>query len=391
MVWKKIKDNFLVLREISFLGIANIIPISIGAVFWFYIASLVGDKIYGEITYYLTIAGIGSVITMLGATSSLTVYASKGERILPTISTIVFTTSAIGAVTVFFIFYNPGASIHVFTYVIFILIASEFLGRKLFKTYMKITIIQKLLMVFLAILLYYVIGNNGIILGIALSFFPFIVLYIKEFKNNKINFENLKNKKKFIINNYFLQISRVIESSMDKIIIVPLFGFGILGNYALGMQFYTVFLIIPTIIYQYTVPNDARGNPSIVLKKITILTSVGIAVLGITFSPVIIKILFPEFVEAVIIVQIIALGVIPGTINYMYISKFLGNLQNKIILMSSGIFLVSIIIGMIILGTSYNAHGIAVSFVLASTTESIFLIIVNKFLRCGLKNYTIMA
>lgn len=379
MGWRKIINKFPVVKDISTLSVANIIPTIIAAGFWFYIASLVGDEIYGEITYYLTIAGIASGVTMLGAPSTLNVYAAKGERILPILSTIIFTLSAIGAITIFFMFYNLGVSIHVFSYAIFGLITAEFLGRRLFKTYMKMTIIQKGLMVCFAILLYYLIGNNGIILGIALSFVPFIILYFKEFRENKVNFGDLKPKKKFILNNYLLQFSRMFSASVDKIIIAPVFGFAILGNYALGMQFYMVFLIIPSIIFQYIVPQDAKGNPSIVLKKITVLISIGIAILGILFSPEIIKIMFPEFLEAVSIVQIISLGVIPGTINYMYISKFLGSLQNKIILMSSSIFLVSMILGMFILGKFYGVHGIATAFVLASTMESIFLIIVNKF------------
>jgi O-antigen/teichoic acid export membrane protein len=110
-----------------------------------------------------------------------------------------------------------------------------------------------------------------------------------------------------------------------------------------------------------------------------VLVSIGIAILGIIFSPMIIKMLFPEFLEAVEIVQIVTLGVIPGTINYMYISKFLGNLQNKIILMSSSIFLVSIILGVIVLGKLFEVQGIAISFVLAGTMESIFLIIIDKY------------
>jgi len=371
--------RFPIIKDISILTSAHVIPTIIAAGFWFYIASLVGDTHYGEITYYLTIAGIASGITMLGVPEALNVYAAKGERILPAISLIVFTTSAIGAITVYVIFHNPGASIQVFSYVIFALITAEFLGRKLFKTYMKIMIIQKSLMVFLAIMFYYIIGIDGIVLGIALSFIPFSILYFKEFKNNKINFTNLKSKKKFILNSYLLQFSRMFASSLDKIIIAPIFGFAILGNYALGMQFYMVFLIIPSIIFQYIVPQDASGNPSIVLKKITVLISIGIAILGIIFSPEIIKIMFPKFLEAVSIVQIVSLGVIPGTINYMYISKFLGNLQNKIILMSSCLFLVSIILGMLILGKFYDVYGIAAAFVLASTMESIFLIIANKF------------
>jgi O-antigen/teichoic acid export membrane protein len=379
MVWKKINDHFSILKEISFLGIGNIIPTIIAFGFWFYIASLVGEQIYGEITYYLTIAGMGSGITMLGAPSTLNVYAAKGERLIPIFSTIIFTVSAIGALTIFFIFYNVGASIHVFTYTIFALITAEFLGRKLFKTYMKIVIIQKILMVCFAILLYYLIGNDGIILGIALSFTPFSILYYKEFKNKKINLSDLKSKKKFILNNYLLYFSRMFSTSIDKIIIAPVFGFAILGNYALGMQFYMGFLIIPSIVFQYIVPQDSRGNPSILLKKITVLISIVIAFLGVIFSPEIIKILFPEFLEAVSIVQIVSLAVIPGTINYMYISKFLGNLQNKVILVSSSIFLVSIILGMLILGKFYDVQGIAVAFVLANTMESICLLIASKF------------
>ena len=378
MPWKKIESHFKVLKEISFLGIANIIPSIIAAIFWLYIASLVGEKTYGEITYYLTIAGIGSVITMLGAPSALTVYAAKGERIIQTISVIVFPLSIIGAITIYFIFNNIVASIHVFTYVIFILISAEFLGRKLFKEYMKIGIIQKSLMVFLAILFYNIIGNDGIILGIALSFSPFIILYIKEFKEHKINFTELKVKKKFIANNYLLQFSRIFASSIDKILIAPIFGFVILGNYALGIQFYTVFLIIPSIIFQYIVPQDASGNPSIFLKKIMVFTSIGITIIGITVSPIIIKIFFSEFEEAITIVQIMSLGVIPGTINYIYISKFLGNLQNSIILASSVLFLISICLGMIILGKLYGVYGIASAFVISTTLESIFFVVINK-------------
>jgi len=147
-----------------------------------------------------------------------------------------------------------------------------------------------------------------------------------------------------------------------------------------------MFLLIPSIIFQYIVPQDASGNPSILLKKITVLISVIIAILALIFSPMVIQIMFPAFIEAVSIVQIISLAVIPGTINYMYISKFLGNLKNKIILFSSIIFLTSIILGMIILGQLYDVQGIAAAFVLANTMEAIFLLIADKFYKTNDKS-----
>ncbi len=379
MIDDKIFKHFSFLKNISFLSIAYIVPMVIASIFWFYIASMVGAERYGEITYYLTIAGIVSGVTMLGAPGSLNVYAAKGEKILPIITIITFPISVIGAIIVFFVFYNLGASIHVFSFVIFALITAEFVGRKSFKSYMKISIIQKLLMVFLSIFLYYLLDSDGIIIGIALSFVPFIILYYKEFKNVKVNFSVLKSKKKFMVNNYLLSFTRMFAGSIDKIIIVPIFGFTVLGNYTLGMQFYMIMIIIPSIVYQYTLPQDAIGNPSIILKKLTVLASIILTILGIVLAPIIIELMFPEFLDAIIIIQIISLGVIPGTINFMYISKFLGNLQNKIVLISSGIFLSTMIIGIIVLGEFYEVYGIAASFVLAESFEAIFLVICNKY------------
>ena len=176
MIRDKITKHLSFLKDISFLSIAYMVPTGIVAIFWFYIASLIEVKNFGEITYYITIAGIVSGVSLLGAQDSLKVYAAKGERLIPVMSLITFPISIICAIIVFFIFFNVGASIHVVSYVIFALITSEFLGRKLFKSYMKITIIQKLLMVVLAISLYHLIGNEGILIGISLSFIPFIGL-----------------------------------------------------------------------------------------------------------------------------------------------------------------------------------------------------------------------
>ena len=378
MKWDKI-TNFSGLKDITTLSGANIIATAIGGIFWFYIASLVGEEGYGEISYYLSIATIGSIFAMLGASNTLVVYAAKGEKILPVISFITLILSAIAAFIVFLIFFNIGASLHLFTYVIFGLVTAELLGKKLYKLYSKYLITQKVLMVVLAISLYYLIGDGGVLIGISFSFLLLVIPLYSEFKKSKINFGVLKSKRNFMINNYVLDISRTFGWSLDKIIIVPMFGFAILGNYALGLQFYTIFLLLPSVIFQYILPQDASGTPNIMLKKITIVGSVGIAILGIIFSPIFVPMIFPEFDEAITIIQIMSLGVIPGTINYMYISKFLGGLRSKIVLSGSALYLGAIILGIIVLGRIFDVNGLAMAFVLAGTIESIFLIGVTEF------------
>ena len=76
----------------------------------------------------------------------------------------------------------------------------------------------------------------------------------------------------FIINNYALVIEKVLSGQVDKLIIAPLFGFAILGNYALSMQILSIATILPSIVFQYTLSQDASGKSSSWIKKFSILS-----------------------------------------------------------------------------------------------------------------------
>ena len=52
MVFDKIKKNPGI-HDLTFLGSANIIGNGITAIFWFYLAALLGPEGYGEISYFL--------------------------------------------------------------------------------------------------------------------------------------------------------------------------------------------------------------------------------------------------------------------------------------------------------------------------------------------------
>ncbi len=72
-----------------------------------------------------------------------------------------------------------------------------------------------------------------------------------------------------MINNYALTIEKVLNGQVDKLIIAPIFGFALLGNYALSIQFLSIMLIIPSIVFQYTLSQDATGNLSKKIKKVS--------------------------------------------------------------------------------------------------------------------------
>ena len=148
-------------------------------------------------------------------------------------------------------------------------------------------------MVVLVITLYFIYENNGVILGYALSFLIFTPIILKEIKMNGIQFSVIKPRLGFMFNSYGSDLVKAFSGNTDKLIIGPLFGLSLLGNYHLAMQFLVIATIIPGIITQYTLPRDSSGENNDKIKKYVIIFSTLIAIIGIIFGPTIIDLLFP--------------------------------------------------------------------------------------------------
>jgi O-antigen/teichoic acid export membrane protein len=380
--WNEIKKYFLNFKGLGIIGGASSITNAIGAIFWFVMASLLGTENYGEVSYLIAIGVIASRISLLGATNSLLVFIPKGINIQIPIYIISITSSILTSIIVFVVFLNnPSVSLYIIGFVIFTLITSEALGRKSYSGYAKYIISQKLLLVGLSTSLFFIIGFEGVILGIAISFFPYVIKIISDIRNKEIDFSILKSKKGFIINNYLLDLTNAFNGSLDKIIIAPLLGFALLGNYQLGVQFLSILAIIPAMVFQYTLPLDASGNSNKILKKLLIIYSILITVITILLAPIIVPLLFPDFLEAIGIIQIISISVIPSTITITLISKYLGNAQSKIVLVGSAIFLGVQIPSIILLGNQFGINGAAIAIILGHTVQAIYFLTVNYFLK----------
>jgi O-antigen/teichoic acid export membrane protein len=225
---------------------------------------------------------------------------------------------------------------------------------------------------------YYLIGFDGILYGLVLSFVPYTVLIFREFKESRIDFSLLKSRKGFIANNYAMDISGRMGSSIDKLIVAPLLGFALLGNYSLALQFFIILYVIPTVIYKYLLPQDASGNPNNKLKQTAVLLSVAIAIFGVILFPHIIPNLFPKFIEAIEAIQIMSIAIIPAMFSLLYTSKLLGLEKSKFVLISKIIATSALIIGFIILGPIFGIIGLASVFVSVSIFEASFLFSINK-------------
>jgi len=368
-----LKEYFLHAKNLTAVGISNVIANGISGIFWIYLASLLGVEGYGELGYLLAIMGTIGSLASFGTINTLIVYVSKGEKIQATIFFIVLISATIIGIISYFVFQNEAIAIYPLGYVIFSSVLFDLLGRKSFVNYGKYMIVQRVIMVSLALLLYQQYGINGIVLGYSLSFFPFIFLMYRGFKESRIDFSILRGKTVFITNNYVTHVLKIIYLNIDKLMIFPLFGTMVLGPYQLGFQIFSIAMLLPNIVIQYTLPHDAIGAKNIKLKKIAIIVCIIITVFVILGAPIIIPEIFPEFKESVKVVQIMSLALIPSSLSVLYSSELLGSERSKIVLFGAIIGISVIVIGIFTLGKHYGLVGLTASFVIAKIAEFLFL------------------
>jgi len=365
-------------KGIFSIGFADIFGTAISATFWFFLATMIEPNEFGEIFYFIGIAGIASYISLIGTQNTIIVYVAKKIKIESTLFLLSLVVAAISAIIIMMIFYRVDVSLILLGYVINTLALGELLGKKLYASYSKYFLIQKILTLVLGFGFYYLFGIQGIIFALALSYIAYGVRVYKGFKESKINFSLLKSRRGFIVNNYALVLAQGSKTHVDKLIIAPLLGFSLLGNYALALQIIGVMFIFTTIVFKYTLAEDASGNPNIKLKIISLIISGGITILAFILSPIVIPEFFPKYVETVDAIQIMSLSAIPATLSAIYSSKFLGLEKSKFVIISKIISLIIVIVGMIILGSILGIVGLAISFVIASYAEAIALFLINQ-------------
>ena len=136
--------------------------------------------------------------------------------------------------------------------------------------------------------------------------------------------------------------------------------------------------MLPGAAYYYTLPQDASGRSNPKLKKALYAGSGILALLGIFSAPVLIPYLFPKFLDAIVVIQILSIAIVPRTITFMHTSEFMGNEKVRTVVIGSLIFIAIQIPLIFILGDLYGILGIATSLVLASVAEAGYLVVIKR-------------
>jgi len=380
---QKINNIRVKFKNFSSLIIASLFGNVISSIFWLFLASTMEAEQYGEINYFIAIASIGGAISFLGAGNTLVVFSAKEVKIQSPILIVTTIASIVSSLILFALFSNIVISIFVIGFVIFNHLLYETLGKKMYPTYAKYFVIQKILWIGFSLGLYFVIGPIGIVLGYGLSFFPFIFKMYKKYKISKKEFSLFKKKAHFMRDSYAHSLLTVLSIYTDKIIIAPLFGYSFLGNFQLSFQILMMLTMIPTIMYGYLLPQEASGKPYRKLWLMTILMVSILVIFTIILSPSILPILMPKYIPAIELIQIMSIAAIPMTITFRYTSKFLGNEKSLVVVIGQGIFVGLHVLGIFSLGTELGIQGVAISLVIAATAEALYFVIINRVLTKG--------
>lgn len=371
----KFLTNF---RNLTLLGVSQIISSASLAIFWFVLAKLIETDQYGQISYFISIASIAGTFSLLGAGNTLLVLRGKQIQIHTTFYFMVILALVITSITLFFVIGNASVNFYTIGYVLFSLITVDLLGAKLYSNFAKILISQRILMISLGIGFYFIFGFEAIIFGLGLSFIPYIFFIYKVIVDKKIDFSLIKNHSKFLISNYFLDLARILFIHVDRLIIPIILSFSILGNYQLGVQIVSITYLLPATVFQYILPKESSGENISRLKKLTVVFSIIIVGIVVLVAPIGITILFPKFVETIGIVQIMSIQLIPATITYMFMSKFMAEEKSFFVVVGSIIGTAAKISTIFFFGTIFGITGVAIAFVLSSIAEAIFLVTISQ-------------
>ena len=380
--WNNLRQRLVEVKGLGFIGFGDITGVAISSIFWFYLASVIEPHEYGDIHFFLSIAAIGSSIALFGTQDSITVLTAKGHKIQSGLNVISLGISSITSLCLIIFFQRIDVGIIVIAYVINTLSIGGLLGKKQFLKYSQYNILQKILTLVLGIGFFYAFGPSGIIYALAISYAGYLIRIIKTFQEVPINFKLIKEKLNFLSHNYIVYLAGSFGGQLDKIIIVPLLGSTVLGNYSLALQVITVFTIFTTILFKFLLPQESSGIQNKFLIQIVIIISVVISLIGIFLSPLVIPNFFPKYVDVGVAIQIMSLSIIPITINTICTSRLLSKEKSKLVLIGNLISLIIIISGILTLGSMYGTIGIAMSFVLSTISKATYLgLIVKKYER----------
>jgi O-antigen/teichoic acid export membrane protein len=111
-----------------------------------------------------------------------------------------------------------------------------------------------------------------------------------------------------------------ISGYLDKVVIGVAFGFAALGEYQFVMQIFRLAQFLPSVIWNYSVPERASGASDSSIIRIPLLASILLAIAAFFASGPFIGLVYPNYISTVPTVWVFCFAIMPATLASLYCS-----------------------------------------------------------------------
>ena len=363
-------------KNFSFVTFGRVGSAALHGGFYLMFAILLDPESYGNLSYLIALAGTFSVISRFGLNQSIIVYQAKKNQVLVNqINVLAVITTAVASIILIPI--NIFAALVCFALSLVTMNLHNQLGLKNYKRYMTYEISKGVLVIVLSLGFYYALGIHGILLGMAIGYFLFSFNFFRGINSKIKSFTLIRNNYKVLFHNFGVDASNNLTKFADKLLIVPLLGFTVVGIYQLNLQILVALETIPIALHAFLLSEESSGKKHKKIALIALTASVIIASFVIIASPFFIEEFFPKYSDGIFSLQILILSIIPLSIGAIFTAKLQAK-ESTLVGYAAIIRIGSLLALIFILGSSYGLVGLSFAILISVILNAIFLWILNK-------------
>ena len=324
------------LPKFSYVLIGRFFSTALQAIFYLLFAFFLDPVSYGNLTYFIAIAGTVSIISRFGFNQSITISQAKNDQKLSnSINILSLVTCGIGSF--FLIFVDPIIALFCLSISLFAMNIHNLIGLRKYQQYMWVDIVRGILLVLIPIILFHFFDLSGIIIGMTIAYFITSFQFFKSITFSNFSFNLIKKRSKFLLHNFGVDIGSYAPKFFDKLVIFSILDPSSLGIYQLNLQILFGLEVLPMALHSFLLSEKSRGISHRTIIVSSILVSILLAIVIIIISPFIISEFFPKYVDGIDSLQFVVLSIIPLTINVILYAE-LQSKESNLVAISSPLF-----------------------------------------------------
>lgn len=358
--------------------ISEIIAVLINTIFWVILAWQVEPGEYGEIQFLVGIASIASTIGLVGAGPTMAVSLAKKVPIQSNLILLSITMGGILFPITYFIFNRYDIGTLLYGMIFFQLSVGILQGKQEYSRYFNYVIAQKIIFVVAAEVFLFLFGIEFIIFAFSISYIIFINILLKEFRVTNLDMNLVKEKSFFVLNNYIITLFSIARDNIDKLIIVPVLGYVILGNYSLALQAILLLSSVITIINKYALPILSTKSDAGQFLRVSFFISLPLLAIGYFVMPIVIELLFHKYEHTIETIKILSFSIPAYSLVTAYNTRLFAIEKSKFVLIGLIVFVSILTPLMLYFGSSYGINGVSYSYVISIYVHSAVLYMFNR-------------